>query len=295
MKEKFFQYNTSKIFYRIAGNGKPVILIHGFGEDGDIWNKQVEFLKDNFQLIIPDLPGSGRSELVMDADIETYSEIIKEIITREVQKPPLILSEVEGKGEEGVVMLGHSLGGYITLAFAEKYPHMLSSFGLIHSTAFADSEEKKAARLRSIEFINKNGAYEFLRTAIPGLFYPSGRSQRPDGLQRPGGLQPLEESIEQLIEKGRSFTSEAMVQYYQAMIHRPDRTQVLKTFPRPILFIIGQHDNAVPFAQSLQQCYLPTQSHIHILRNSAHMGMWEEKEKVNQTVFDFSNVSPKGD
>lgn len=262
MKSNFIKYLDSTIFYRTIGKGKPVILIHGFGEDGDIWNNQVEFLKDNFQLIIPDLPGSGRSELVKDADIETYSEIIKEIITREVQP-------------EGVAMLGHSLGGYITLAFAEKNPHLLSSFGLVHSSAVADSEEKKSARLKSIEFINKNGAYDFLRTAIPGLFHPSGRSQRPDGLQ------PLEESIEQLIEKGRDFTSEALVQYYQAMIHRPDRTHVLKTFPRPILFIIGQHDNAVPFTQSLQQCYLPAQSHIHILRNSAHMGMWEESKNVD--------------
>ncbi len=259
--EKNITYQSSKISYRVVGKGKPVILIHGFGEDGDIWNKQVEFLKDNFQFIIPDLPGSGKSELVKDADIETYSEIIKEIITREVQS-------------EEAVMLGHSLGGYITLAFAEKYPHMLSSFGLIHSTAFADSEEKKAARLRSIEFINKNGPYDFLRTAIPGLF---GNHWSTDH-------QP---EIEGLVEKAKNFSPEALVQYYQAMIRRPDRTHVLQTFPRPILFIIGQYDNAVPFTQSLQQCYLPMQSHIHILRNSAHMGMWEETNALNNFLLAF--------
>lgn len=267
MKSNFIKYLDSTIFYRTIGKGKPVILIHGFGEDGDIWNKQVEFLKDNFQLIIPDLPGSGRSELVQDADIETYSEIIKEIITCEVQKPPL-----SGGGLVGV--LGHSLGGYITLAFAEKYPHMLSSFGLVHSTAFADSEEKRSARLKSIEFINKNGAYNFLRTSIPGLF----------GKHWSADHQP---EIEGLVEKAKNFSPEALVQYYQAMIHRPDRTHVLKTFPRPILFIIGQHDNAVPFTQSLQQCYLPAQSHIHILRNSAHMGMWEESKNVDIFLQNF--------
>lgn len=266
MAEKNIKYHSSKIFYRTIGKGKPVILIHGFGEDGNIWDKQVEFLKDFFQLIIPDLPGSGRSELIKDATIETYSEIIKEIISVELSQ-----FSTTGGDLEGAVLLGHSLGGYITLAFAEKYPQLLSSFGLIHSTAFSDSEEKKAARLKSIEFIKKNGAYEFLKATIPGLFgeYWS-KDHQPE--------------IDALIEKSKNFTDEAVIQYYQAMISRPDRTHVLKLFPGPVHFIIGQQDNAVPFQQSLQQCYLPMQSHIQILRNSAHMGIWEEAEKVNNAL-----------
>ncbi len=260
MVEKNIRYQSSKIFYRTIGKGKPVILIHGFGEDGDIWNKQVGFLKGQFQLIIPDLPGSGHSELIKDMSIEGMAEIIKVILTEEKI--------------EQCTLIGHSMGGYITLAIAEKYPELLSSFGLVHSSAFADSEEKKSARLKSIEFINKNGAYDFLRTAIPGLF---GKHW--------SAAHQLE--IERLAEKGKNFSKEALVQYYQAMIGRPDRTHILKTFPRPILFIIGQHDNAVPFSQSLQQCYLPGQSHIHILRNSAHMGMWEETTPLNNFLLGF--------
>ena len=68
------------------------------------------------------------------------------------------------------------------------------------------------------------------------------------------------------------------------MINRPDRTAVLKTFLKPILFIIGEHDKAVPFEQSMQQCYLPAISHVHILRNSAHMGILEETDKVNTAL-----------
>lgn len=214
--------------------------------------------------------------------IEGMAEIIKEILILEVSK--VSPTGVPDKGNdrsslEGAALFGHSLGGYITLAFAEKYPGMLNSFGLVHSTAFADSKEKKAARLKSIEFIRKNGAYEFLKTSIPGLFNPAGHLERPDGF------------IETLVEKGKHFSSNALIQYYQAMINRPDRTHVLKTFSKPILFIIGQHDNAVPFAQSLQQCYLPLQSHIHILRYSAHMGMWEEEKKVTGLLNEFLNLT----
>ena len=240
------------------------MLLHGFGEDGGIWDNQIKYLKSQFHLIIPDLPGSGQSAMVSgkeDVAMTDYADVVKAILDEEK------ITEC--------IMLGHSLGGYITLAFAEKYPASLTAFGLVHSSAFADSDEKKIARRKSIEFIKNNGAYQFLKTSIPGLFWS------------PDGSKPSDPLIAPLIEKGRNFTSEALIQYYQAMIARPDRTEVLKTFDGPILFIIGPHDIAAPFDQSLQQCYLPNISHVHILRNSAHMGMLEEPGKLNEPLLAF--------
>ncbi len=266
MESKTFTYQSSKIFYQTVGNGKPVVLIHGFAEDGDIWKNQIEFLKEHFYLIVPDLPGTGKSELINDMSIEGMAEVIKEIITLEVfQVSPA------GGDLEGAVLIGHSMGGYITLAIAEKYSEMLSSIALVHSSAFADSEEKKANRLKSIEFVKKNSAFEFLKAVITDLFTETWASKNT-------------EIVDGQIEKSKNFSDEAIVAYYQAMINRPDRTSVLKNFAKPILFIIGEHDKAVPFEQSMQQCYLPNLAHIHILRNSAHMGMLEEPEKVNQAL-----------
>jgi pimeloyl-ACP methyl ester carboxylesterase len=261
--EKTFTYQSSKIFYHTIGSGKPVVLIHGFAEDGDVWKNQIEFLKDHFYLIIPDLPGSGQSEMINDMSIEGMAEVIKELLNIELKKFPL-------QGAEGV-LVGHSMGGYISLAFAEKYPSLLSSLALVHSSAFADSEEKKANRSKSIEFVKKNGAYEFLKAVIFDLFTENWTTKNP-------------QAVEGQIEKSKSFTDEAIIAYYQAMINRPDRTHVLKNFSKPILFIIGEHDKAVPFEQSMQQCYLPNIAHINILRNSAHMGMLEETEKVNHAL-----------
>lgn len=279
MEQKTYTYQSSDIFYRTVGAGKPVVLIHGFAEDGGIWKNQIEFLKDHFYLIIPDLPGSGKSELINDMSIEGMAEVIKELLNFELQKFPLILSEVEGQRAEGVweggaCLLGHSMGGYITLAFAEKYPEMLTSAGLVHSSAFADSEEKKANRLKSIEFVKKNGAYEFLKAVITDLFTEEWAAANP-------------EIVDRQIEKSKDFTDETIIAYYEAMINRSDRTHVLKIFPKPILFIIGEHDKAVPFEQSMQQCYLPNHAYIHILRNSAHMGMLEEADKLNEALLQF--------
>jgi len=266
MQLQSITYQSAQIFYRTTGKGKPVVLIHGFAEDGDIWKNQIEFLQQHFYLIIPDLPGSGRSELIKDMSIEGMAEVINEILNFEVSKV-----SPTGGDLEGAAMAGHSMGGYITLAFAEKYPEQLSSIALVHSSAFADGEEKKANRLKSIEFVKKNGAYEFLKAVIIDLFTENWASENAA-------------VVETQVEKGKDFTDEAIIQYYRAMIARPDRTHVLKNFSKPVLFIIGRHDKAVPFEQSMQQCYLPVQSNIHILRHSAHMGMLEEAGKLNNAL-----------
>lgn len=267
MTEKKITFQDAAIFYRTVGKGKTVVLVHGFGEDSDIWNYQVNFLKGHFRILLPDIPGSGQSEMVPNANIETFAEIVKAILDVEFLKN-------SHREPEKVTMIGHSMGGYITLAFAEKYPEQLDSFGLFHSSAFADNEEKKQTRTKAIDFINEKGSGVFLKTSTPGLFTKEFAEKYP-------------ERINELIEKGKKFSAEALVQYYKAMIARPDRTDVLKTFSKPILFIIGEHDMAIPLESSLQQCYLPVQSHVNLLEKSAHIGMWEETEKCNQILLKF--------
>jgi pimeloyl-ACP methyl ester carboxylesterase len=274
---KNITYGSATIFYRITGLGAPVLLLHGFGEDGEVWNKQVDVLRSAFTLIVPDLPGSGRSGMIEDMSIEGMAEVVKAIIIAE-QHNCSPLNSIQTS------LIGHSMGGYIGLAVAEKYPHLLNALGLFHSSAFADTEEKKAARLKSIAFIKNNGSYEFLKTSIPGLFF---RGQ--DGLEQPD---PLKLEMEALIEKGKDFSPEALIAYYEAMIARPDRTAILKNFSHPVLFILGEHDLAVPMAQGLKQSYMPDLSYIHILRNSAHMGMWEETGKANAAMLEFLQGQP---
>ena len=237
------------------------MLLHGFAEDGEVWKYQTEFLKDHCQLIIPDLPGSGLSPFNNQLNtIDDYAEAVKAILDNEKIS--------------NCILIGHSMGGYIALAIAEKYPQLLKAFGLFHSTAFADTEEKKQIRLKAIDFINTNGAATFIKTTTYNLFAQPYKTNHP-------------EQIEALIERGSSFTNQALIQYYHAMINRPDRTTVLKNAGIPILFIIGEHDVAVPLQSSLQQCHLPSKSFIHILENSGHMGLWEETAKANKILLDF--------
>ena len=253
-------YQNKRIFYRIIGRGKPVILIHGFGEDGEVWRNQIEYLKDKFQLIIPDLPGSGRSEMTDDMSMEGMAELIH--------------SMIHAENIDACPVIGHSMGGYITLALVESYWNHVSAFGLFHSSAYADSEEKKVTRRKGIEFINKNGSFEFLKTSTPNLFSQQTKDENP-------------ELVTEFIAGLNNFSPGALVSYYEAMMQRPDRANMLQKATVPVLFIIGNYDNAVPLEDGLKQCHLPGKSYIYILRNSGHMGMLEEKDKCIEVLDKF--------
>lgn len=259
--DKEINWRNSKIAYNVQGNGQPVLLLHGFAEDGEIWKNQQEFLKDKFKLIVPDIPGSGRSPFnEAFVTMDDFSEIIHPILDQEKINR--------------IVLIGHSMGGYISLAFAEKYPERLLGLGLFHSTSYPDTEEKKLARKKSIEFIREHGAADFIRNTIPNLFAPSFCESHP-------------EQIRDLIETYSALPAEALVQYSEAMILRPDRTSVLRNFQKPVLFILGEEDKAVPFQDSLKQSHLPTISFIHILKMNGHMGMIENPEKCNGFLVEF--------
>jgi len=265
MIEKLLETGKHKIFYRMTGTGKPVIFIHGFGEDGTIWDLLVEKLESQFQCILPDLPGSGKSVMKNgDWSMEGFGECIKSIFDHE--------------GITQAVLIGHSMGGYITLAFAEKYAACLRGFVLFHSSAFDDNEEKKVTRQRGIQFIEEHGAAKFLEQSTPNLFSNDFKNRYPH-------------IVEELIARYANFQADALVHYYQAMMQRPDRTHILKNFPDPMLFILGEHDTAIPLTDGLRQCHLPRLSYIHILKNSGHMGMIEETDKcadlLQKTLQDF--------
>ena len=262
--DHYFQYGSAKCYYRTEGEGLAVMLIHGFAEDGTVWNNQVIFLKEYCKMIVPDLPGSGNSEVIpyplATVSVDDFAEYIRAVL--------------QHAGVDKCIMLGHSMGGYIMLSFAEKYPEQLQGFGFVHSTAFADSEEKKTMRQRAIATMQEYGSAAFVRSTTPNTF---------------GALYKKEhlEAVEALIEKGRSFTVEALQQYYTMMMNRPDRTHILTNSKVPVLFIIGLEDVAAPAADVLKQVSLPAEAHVYTLPLTGHMGMWEATDKVNDYLLQF--------
>lgn len=261
MQTKQFDYKGKKISYRLKGEGPLLVLLHGFGEDGNVWAEQFDIFPQ-YQLLVPDLPGSGESEMTEDMSMEGMADVVKALVAD--LSPSM----------QSFTMISHSMGGYITLAFVEKYPDALNAFGLFHSTAFADTEEKKETRHKGIAFIEQHGGFEFLKTATPNLFAPATKTEKP-------------ELVEKQINALRNADGAALVRYYRSMMERPDRKAVLKNSNVPVLFVMGRHDNAVPVEDGLKQCHLPQLTYIELLENSGHMGMIEEPELTNAILKNF--------
>lgn len=261
--KKIFKADNYSISYLEKGKGPAVVLLHGFGEDGTIFNHQLDALSDNYHVIIPDIPGTGDSVIdynKVESDMDMLADCIKSLLDYlQINK---------------VVLLGHSMGGYITLSFAEKYADRLYAFGLIHSTAFADTEEKKLNRSRGIEIMRLYGAAGFLRNTFPNLFSSEYKSVNHDELNN-------------LITQFSYISTDTCIYYYKAMIARKDKTMILKTITLPVLFVIGEEDIAAPMADVLQQVPMPAVSFVHILKNTGHMSMVEAPDKLNSILKDF--------
>lgn len=259
MTHRICQFQQHPIHYRVIGNGAAVMLIHGFAEDNSIWNDIVASLSENYQFILPNIPGSGGSPaMTKQHSIDDYAAAMLAILQEEQLA--------------NAVVIGHNMGGYIALAMAEKNPAAIKALGLFHSSAYADDALKIATRHKAIYFLQENGSQAFLKTSLPGLF--------ADPLQH-------KKSIDNLLQKAENCSCDTLIQYYEAMIKRPDRTDLLVTAKFPILFVMGFEDKTVPFSHSLQQSHLPPIGHISILRESAHMGMIEEPSKSLLVLTDF--------
>jgi pimeloyl-ACP methyl ester carboxylesterase len=264
--QKSFQFRGESLEYEIKGTGLPVMLVHGFTEDRRIWDPLLKGMEDKYNWILPDLPGSGGS---------AYNKTLPEL--SDFAEALYAITALENIRKQ--VLIGHSMGGYISLAFAEKYPEKIAALGLFHSSTYPDTAEKKASRDKNIRFIRQNGTHPFVEQAIPGLFSDSFKAGHP-------------EEIRQLIERYANLDPDSLVLYLNAMKQRPGTTGVLNSITRPVLFIMGKEDKAVPLKDALEQCHLPQIAYIHILTQTAHMGMIENTSLCNSFIDQFLEQIP---
>ncbi len=260
MHRKSITVEGKLISYMAGGEGNAVVLLHGFGVDSTAWTAQIDHLKKNYRVIVPDLPGIGISELTSDVSMEGVATVVKEIL--------------EAEEIEQAAIIGHSLGGYIALAFAEKYPELLSGLGLFHSTAIADNDEKKANRQKGIDFTDKHGAQPFLETTAPKMFAATTQTDNT-------------KLYEHFMNHLPEMSKEAVISYYEAMMQRPDRVEVLRKTKVPVLFVYGKQDEIIPLDKTIEQASIPSISSVNILKKSGHLGMIEEPEAANKAIEDF--------
>jgi len=261
MKEKSIAHNGISITFWEEGTGFPIVFIHGFPFDHEAWSEFVKPFVPEFRIILPDNSGFGKSSLpTEDLSMAFYADCIKAIL--------------DSEKISSCVMIGHSMGGYMVLNFAQRFPNYLKGFGLFSSTAYADDDAKKQNRIEVAENARKASGADFVNGMLHKLFGEKYAAAHPDKI------------LELKNYFGSVATSEGIAQASLAMGKRADTTDVLKNSKVPVLFIIGSDDKVVPPEKTLPLTHLPERSRI-VTIDAGHMGMIEAKEKSQEAVKQF--------
>ncbi len=246
-----YHFGNSPVFYKVQGSGPALLLIHGFLESSFIWERLLPELTEKFQVITLDLPGHGKSPA------------LNEPLTME-QGAELVHRLLHSLAIERAQIMGHSMGGYISLAMLELFPEITNSIILLNSTTYADSEIRKKNRMKAIQLVGMNKA-SFTGLTIHSLFSENNQNV-------------FSEEIDHLKRLASEFPSEGIINAIKGMMLRKDRTQVLKNFKGRKIIIAGDQDPVVPLTDSVAITQV-TDSELFTLSGS-HMSWLENQTEI---------------
>ena len=240
--------NGLRMFVKTFGDGLPVILVHGFPLDHTIWLPVVELLENEARLILPDLRGHGQS----DAPAGTYS---MRLIAQD------LAALQDALAIRCAILVGHSMGGYASLAFAQEYPDRLAGLGMVASQAAADSEERRNARYQMAAEVAEKGVTPIAALMAERLF------ARKD----------LVPEIERVI---LNTSPVGVVGALKGLAERPDMSGFLEEINVPTAVIAGSQDGLVPGARTQELVEKIPQAKLTLIQAVGHMPMLEAPEET---------------
>jgi len=255
---KSILYKNTKIAYSETGKGAAVVLLHGFLENATMWDFHTETLAKKHKVIAIDLLGHGQTECMgyvhtMEDMADAVHAVLQELRIRKA------------------VLVGHSMGGYVALAFAELYPDNVKSIVLLNSTSRADSEERKLNRDRAVKAVKQNYT-TFISMSIANLFSEDNRER-------------LAEEIEKVKNEALKTPLQGIVAALEGMKIRKDREVLLHFAPYPILLILGKKDPVLNYEDNLEQ--IEGTSTQLISFPDGHMSHIENREPLGKVLLDF--------
>ncbi len=258
--QKSVRYRNAEICFTDQGKGRAVVLLHGFLGSAAIWQWLIEDLSRSYRVIAIDLPGHGQSECI--GYVHSMDRMAKAV--------KAVMDQLRLKK---YVMIGHSMGGYVCLAFADLFPDNLKGFCLFHSTAYPDSEEKKTDRLRAINIVKANKNV-YTKTTIRNLFAKK-------------NLKYLHDEIAFAYGIACKTSQQGIVAALLGMRDRPARDIILGMVQYPVMMVIGEHDNVLPAEQLLEQSQLMKQATVLYLEHDGHFGFLESPKPVAKAMRKF--------
>jgi pimeloyl-ACP methyl ester carboxylesterase len=252
------QYKNITIDYTATGKGTAVVLLHGFLENQTMWQYLAPVLATKYRVITVDLLGHGNTDCLgyvhtMEDQADMVHHVLHELKIRKS------------------VLIGHSMGGYVALAFAELYPDNVKGLVLLNSTSRADSDERKLNRDRAIAAVKQNYT-AFVRMSIANLFSEDNREK-------------LAETIENVKLEALKTPLQGIVAALEGMKIRNDREVLLHFGPYPIALILGKKDGVLPYDDNVTQV---ENTRVQLTTfPDGHMSHLENQKALEKTIVSF--------
>ena len=251
----------AEIFYEILGQGPPVVLLHPFPANHELWKPAAQALISRYKLIVPDLRGHGDSGLGDGPAI--------------MQKHAADIARVMDDAEvPRAAMAGISIGGYALFEFWRQFRGRVASLALMNTKAQADTGAAKAARLKSADEVLEHGTEQFFHDMAQKVMGKTTHSTRPDLVEGALGMM-------------RKMSSKDVAGVQTGMADRPDSTATLKTITVPTLLITGDEDNltGLPEADFMRQRIPGAQ--MKVIPRGGHYAAWEQPEEAGRILRQF--------
>lgn len=240
--------NGIRLAYERRGSGAPMVLLHGFPLDHHLWDDVAPLLSETFELIIPDLRGFGESSTVDSFyTMEDFAADIEALLDQlQIQKAAIV---------------GHSMGGYVALAFAHLYPERVTGLGLVSSQVLADAPDRKEGRYKSAAEVADKGIGSVVAAMTPKFTSDS----------------RLQEFAKQSMEKQQPA---AYIGALKAMAERVDSTSLLSSFNFPVVIVHGEADSLIPIDRAREVKAAIPRAHLVEVSGAGHMPMMESPEQT---------------
>jgi pimeloyl-ACP methyl ester carboxylesterase len=268
MTLKSTQFKKGTVTFTDTGKGRVVVLLHGFLGSAQIWENTIRALSRSYRVIAINLPGHGGTDCFGYVHtMELNAKCVKAVMDH------LRLKKY--------VLIGHSMGGYSALAFADMFPDNLKGLCLYHSTAYADTDDKKRDRTRSVKVVKANHKI-YTSEVIKNLFAEKNKKY-------------LKEEIAFAQKIASQVSKQSVIAALEGMKDRPNRDLILGMAHFPVMMVIGELDKSLPAEQLLEQSEMIQNKHLLYLEHDAHMGFLESQIASNNALKKFLRACYKAE
>ena len=262
MDRRKIELQDTYLYVDVSGSGHPLLLIHGFPLNREMWRSQIEFLSSSAKVIAPDLRGHGQSPPTpspypMDLLADDCAAVLNSL---GVDNPAIVC--------------GLSMGGYVAFALYRRHPSLVRGMILAATRAGADSPEAQENREKAAASVEENGIQDVVDGMLPNLLAPQTYPEQPE----------LVNQVKSIMDP---TSSQGMVAALNGMKARPDSTPILGEIKVPVLILHGADDQLIPLSESELMHSRIKGSQMEVIANAGHLPNLEQPREFNQAVTRF--------